>query len=739
MIMARLTLFITIILNFFLLNIILYNAKKSKVYVILASHIAAIILWALFILVNIVLPDYLGNNIFVSGDIVYFFEKIIFASATLVIIMQFWFAFIFAGRTFGGRFADYLLIIFQAVIIALCFVNGALFNKIIILPSGGAILEMGRFSLLYSIFIFLHIIYSLFILSGVRKRASDSVSRGQAGILVLIYSLFLFISLILNWLLPVYFNIFDFNAYGPTLSLVMVVGVLYAISHYRFLEIRAIIQRGFIYSIIFSLIVAAYLSLIFAFGYFFRLGGGTTTLFSAGLMMLLGIYGVPQIERFFRRVTDKIFFKGRYDLGPAMAEFSAILNRKIDLDELFRGLSEAMRTFVRVADFNIVLFEEGTIHGDNASNINVRIFTADLKEALNGLGSNTVVFYELPYLIKNKEGAVASHSAPVLEALKKLDAFGKDAGVQVAALLRAENNLIGMMIFGSKLSGDPYSMEDLQLIESVSYQAATALEKARLYNKVKEYSLDLEEKVRQRTSQIQALQEEQQMVMLEISHELQTPLTIIKNDLDQICKLDPKNKKMGIFAKSVEKLSNFVYELLTLAKMENDSRSFSMSRTGLSDLLFEIAEYLEVVMADKNIRIETDIEPGIFIDGDAKKIEQMITNLASNAAKYMDENKEKLIRISLSRSGRSAVLRVGDNGIGIAPENIDKLFRRFYRADTSSGRTGTGLGLSICRVIAEKHGGRISAESKFGEGTVFTVVLPALGDQGDKNKTVITI
>ena len=133
--------------------------------------------------------------------------------------------------------------------------------------------------------------------------------KGQLKVLFAIYLFFLIVSVTTNWILPVYFQIFTFNAFGPTISLVVVGGIVYAITRYQFLDIRIVIQRGIIYTSLLAIVIGVYLTTVFLLGLLFQRTTNVTILVSAGLTALIGIFGVPPLERYFRKATDRIFFK----------------------------------------------------------------------------------------------------------------------------------------------------------------------------------------------------------------------------------------------------------------------------------------------------------------------------------------------------------------------------------------------------------------------------------------------
>jgi two-component system phosphate regulon sensor histidine kinase PhoR len=133
-------------------------------------------------------------------------------------------------------------------------------------------------------------------------------------------------------------------------------------------------------------------------------------------------------------------------------------------------------------------------------------------------------------------------------------------------------------------------------------------------------------------------------------------------------------------------------------------------------------------LAGKNLRIELQV-PDDFptVHADERRLEEVVYNLLDNAVKYSHHNGRILIRAVAT--DQEVMLSVSDEGVGIAPADLPRIFERFYRADRARGRElgGTGLGLSIVKHIAQLHGGRVEAESVLGQGTTIRVILPNPG------------
>ncbi len=211
------------------------------------------------------------------------------------------------------------------------------------------------------------------------------------------------------------------------------------------------------------------------------------------------------------------------------------------------------------------------------------------------------------------------------------------------------------------------------------------------------------------------------------SHELRTPTAIILAECDRAKRKakTPEDYRESIdnISEQGKRMSALIDELLGITRLQQGTERYPLSKGDLSEFVTLSCE--EFVPADdRGIRMETEIEPGIECSFNASLISRVIYNLLQNAYKYGRDN--GYVRLSLARENSDAVIRVKDNGIGIKKEDLDKIWQRFWQADSSRGAEGgNGLGLAMVKEIAELHGGSVTAESTEGRGTEFIFRLPA--------------
>lgn len=214
------------------------------------------------------------------------------------------------------------------------------------------------------------------------------------------------------------------------------------------------------------------------------------------------------------------------------------------------------------------------------------------------------------------------------------------------------------------------------------------------------------------------------------SHELRTPVSVIKSACEYAEKYEDSPEEhlstIAMIHRQADKMSLLISRLLDITRLDLGSQKLKRESVDFSEMIALICE--EQDSGGRDISLSADISPGVIVDGDPFLLSRAAVNLLENARKYGREGGH--IRVRLAQDGAEAVLTVEDDGIGIAPENLEKIWQRFYQADPSRGeQSGLGLGLSMVRQIAELHGGSAEAESELGKGSRFTVRLPGPADR----------
>jgi PAS domain S-box-containing protein len=242
----------------------------------------------------------------------------------------------------------------------------------------------------------------------------------------------------------------------------------------------------------------------------------------------------------------------------------------------------------------------------------------------------------------------------------------------------------------------------------------------------KERMLERERAANERLRELDGLKDE--FVAL-VSHELRTPLTsicgyleLLQEEADQLT--DEHASFVTVLDRNAHRLLRLVNDLLFVAQVDAGRLALDREPLRLDDLADEAVAAARPFADEKGVELSFSVERPPSVDGDRGRLAQLLDNLVSNALKFTPAGGKVDVRVA-AQDGR-ALVTVSDTGIGIAPDEVERLFERFYRASTATERAipGTGLGLAISRAIVDAHDGTVSVESQVGVGTTFRVVLP---------------
>ncbi len=285
----------------------------------------------------------------------------------------------------------------------------------------------------------------------------------------------------------------------------------------------------------------------------------------------------------------------------------------------------------------------------------------------------------------------------------------------LAVPLLAESKITGCIVL-QQVEGDrQWQPDEVTLAQSVANQAAIAVQQADLY-----------QKSRRQAEQLLELDQQKNAFFQNISHEFRTPLTLTIGPLESAVErgegLDAEQSVIAL--RNSRRLLRLVNQLLDLQRLDAGKMQPTFRPCDLALFTAEVVEAFHTYCERKQITLTTEIEACALVYLDMEKFDKVLYNLLSNAMKFTPSGKS--ITVRLKETEGKAQLQVSDEGIGIREDQIPHLFERFRQADGSANRhyEGTGLGLSLVQELSELHGGKVSVQSVYGQGTTFTIDLP---------------
>ena len=515
---------------------------------------------------------------------------------------------------------------------------------------------------------------------------------------------------------------------GNYFVILYIVSVAYAILRHRLMGIRTIASKVYTYILASTFVFIVFYSIVsveekYLSGIFSSISL-TINVLVAVLFSNAFIFILEKIQK----SSDQIFFKGRTP-QKILKELSLRLSSSINIDKLMSILSHEFKKILATEDIDVFLFQKDTV---SKSGKEKYAFVSILNNKGKIVSSNIIS----ETVLNNKAALVRDEAekrgeAKLVEQLDKLKA-------KIVAPLIMRDKVIGLILLGGKISDDAYTQEDIEFLEIISSQAAVAIENARLYKEVDDFSKTLQQKVDEQTQELKDKAEHMKKLMemrsefLDItSHQLRTPVSVIKGVLSMMQEGSiPENKKAEFLNAAMDKsikLGEIINDILRASEMDSDKFTMNVRAVDLNEILEKIKSDKMKTSLVRNVVLTFNFtkEPLPPVMTDEKYIEQAIVNLINNAFQYTPEG---TITVTTSADKDFVTIRVADTGIGIPDKDRKKMFQKFGRAENAKEAftDGSGLGLFIIKQIVDANpGSKIEIEkTEVGKGTTFALTLP---------------
>lgn len=299
---------------------------------------------------------------------------------------------------------------------------------------------------------------------------------------------------------------------------------------------------------------------------------------------------------------------------------------------------------------------------------------------------------------------------------RELAELGVSSALGVA--LGAGTECVGFLAL-SRLEGDPpWSPVEIDSALQIGHDLGAALMTARAL-----------ERERSLVRELQELDDYRSQLVATLSHELRTPLTVIAGNLELLGALElegPAARHQAAMARGANRMQKVVDDLLLLARVSDPQHPRRQLPVDVRDVVSDVVALVESTATGKGLALGVEVvDDPLVVLGDVTEIDRLVGNLVSNAVKYTPSGGS--VRVHAARRQGAVVLTVADTGLGVSEEDQRNLFRAFFRTTNPEAlrERGTGLGLTIVASIVDRHDGQVDVRSRLGEGTTFTVTLPA--------------
>jgi two-component system, NtrC family, sensor kinase len=491
---------------------------------------------------------------------------------------------------------------------------------------------------------------------------------------------------------------FGINIYplGGLASILSSSIIAYAIVKHQLLDIRIIIRKSLVYAILSLIILSGYVAGV---GTLTAIAGAAwiarSSYFVHGLAGLIIAILALQLKNRIQQFVDKIFFKDKYNYQTILKDISGDISSSIEPGVIFETIVKKISDVMHISRGYLML----------------------LNDEKNGYEVRYSSNFDLGSLQKLTLGA-DDEIVKDLESKRKIllvgESFNKPEFIEqqmclIIPLLNKQR-LSGIILFGRKLSEDPFSTEDMELLLTIANQAAISIENARLLLEIRNL-----EKSLSNSDKLAALGE----FALSVGHEIKNPLTSIKTFCQLVARKfqDPNfiEKFIDIVPFEIERLENVLNQLLSFTKSPARARKVFNVESIIDDLL-TLMSY-EAFKSKVNI-IRKYSHSASAIRGAPEQLKQVFMNLFINAIQAMPQGGR--LTITTQTVDNFVEISFKDSGYGITEENLNKVFKPFFTTKDN----GSGLGLSITKRIIEEHNGTIFATSHTSEGSNFIVRLP---------------
>jgi two-component system, NtrC family, sensor kinase len=488
--------------------------------------------------------------------------------------------------------------------------------------------------------------------------------------------------------------------------------ITYAVARYRLMDIDVVIKKSLIYALLLlSLLIPSYLIVIWGQKLAFDTINYTFSMVTLALLIMVG-FVFPKVRFRTEEALERALFQKRVDYRETLLRSSREMVSIIDFENLSNSLVKTVSRALGTETASFYLLDEAKGVYNLTANIGreKELYPKMLSKSdplIQRLtGSQGGIVKEELEMAQDKIFGLR-----VAEKMSELEA-------EISVPITSKERLIGILNLGHKEGKEIYSSEDLELLSTLTNQAAIAIENARLYENLKQSQDTL-----RRADRLSSLG----LLTAGLAHEIRNPLVAIRTFTQLLPEryddADFREGFQGLALKEVDRICGLINDLLSFARPSRPN----VAEENMNDVVDGIARILETEAKEKAVEIKRDFAlnlPRVWIDREQMK--QVFMNLILNAIQAMGEGGSIFISTRLTsrndtgHAGQFVQVEVRDTGVGIPPENLDHIFDPFF----TSKEEGSGLGLSISHQIVQEHGGYVTVESKVGAGTTFFINLP---------------
>jgi signal transduction histidine kinase len=502
--------------------------------------------------------------------------------------------------------------------------------------------------------------------------------------------------------------------------LLIPVSFAFSILKYQAMNIDVVINRSLVYSLLTAFILGIYLLVAGFLGDLLHgLTGYEGNLFPILATLAAALAFTPAKNRI-RVLVDKTFYRVRYDYRKAIRQFTQQVDLALPQNELVGLLLERIDLLLAVDRALLFLKREESDEFETAGSIG---FPDEALLELERKKEDLLLPLRESREIRGAVGSTAFKEFPVLsenEVLKRHE-------IQLSFPMTEKEEILGLLLTGRKKSEVRYSAEDVELVSLMGQEVARALQSIRMRQRIMAEQLEKEK--------LQELGKLKTKFISNVSHDLRTPLTAIRFSLDNMLKgvygdVPQENRKhLQMIQDNTLHVSRTIDNLLTLTMSESGRMVLNKEKLALTAVVDEACGMLRTLAERKGIELVQENLKDVFVHADKHSLLEILLNLLDNGIKYTDGGGKVSVSARQAEGGGLVEVSVRDNGVGIPPHELERIFERFHKVTPGGtvGEKGTGIGLDIVKNLVHLHGGQVRVESSVSgkdKGTRFSFTLP---------------
>ena len=451
----------------------------------------------------------------------------------------------------------------------------------------------------------------------------------------------------------------------------------YAMVRHRLMDIKVVLRKYSVYIISLASIISPALGIKYVVNNYFA----RTEIWVDFLILISSIALFPALKNYYYRLANKYFFSSLYDDRAVIAALTDKLRSTLEVKRIYKFIADALINSLHAKAFGILTVEEKS--GKYAVQYN-RGFAVGRQ--MKFAGDDNLYKH---YIKKGKAIVVEELKESSYVKYKRMIDLFNHYGVEILIPLNVKDKTIGLVAIGAKESGDMYNNEDIQFLEIIGAQSAIALENALLFEETKNFGIKLEKEVEKATTDLRAanvqlkkLDQAKSDFVSIASHQLRTPLTVIKGYISMMLEGsfgelgDREQDSLEKVYESNERLIRLVEDLLNISRIESGRLKYVFASLQFSDFVSKIVEELSGYATKRGLRLRLIMpkEKLPFIEIDKEKIRQVVMNLIDNSIKY---TKQGTIKVQIEKKAKTIQFCVSDTGLGLRAEEKPICLRNF--------------------------------------------------------------